>query len=96
MKAYPLQVVLCAGLTILLGVAAVAVGSRLRGVTDRVASFHVEGPPRWDPVNFRHAGATSSEFEVVNRLPPEIAVLVDEHEAVRAALAWRIPSTMCH
>lgn len=76
-----------------IALAGLVAGAGIGGILQHAAPSRLVERPGLDAA--RHWAATPSEPGVTHRLPPEIAVLVDEHIAGRAALAWSRPAPLC-
>ena len=87
-----------AGFFVVLAAADIAAGQYVDSISERVASPRYSERPRLDAARERRAAA-SYEIDVSNKVPPEIAILIEAHEAVRrvgvgepATCAVEVPS----
>lgn len=79
-----------AWLAFLIALTGVVAGANVGGMPQHVAPSQPLGGARLA------APATTFEVDAVHGVPHEIGVLIEAHEAALAALAWRMPGTMCH
>lgn len=80
----------------LIALTGMVAGACIGGIPQHIAPSRLAERPWLDAARHRDRIAARSGPDVSHRVAPEIGMLVDEHEAVRAALAWRMPITMCH
>ena len=85
-----------AGLAFLIALTGMAARAYVGGMPPQhVSPQRLAERPRLDAARHRDRIAVPSKPGVSHRVSPEIAALVQEHEAVRASLACRMPSAMC-
>ena len=72
-----------AGFFVVLAAADIAAGQYVDSISERMASPRYSERPRLDAAREHHAAAASYEIDVSNKVPPEIAILIKAHEAVR-------------
>ena len=84
-----------AGLAFLTALTGMVAGGYVGGILQHLAPSRLAERPRLEVARHHDRIAAPSEPEVSDRVPPGIAALVQEHEAVRATLAWRMSGAMC-
>ncbi len=85
-----------AGVAFLIALMGMAARAYVGGMPQHVSPPRLAERSRLDAASHRDRITAPSVPEVSRGVRPEIAALVQEHEAVRAALAWRVPGAMCH
>ncbi|MBI2293774.1 MAG: hypothetical protein HYU73_26260 [Betaproteobacteria bacterium] len=84
-----------AGLAFLIALTGMAAAGYVGGIPQHLAPPRLAERPHLDAARHDDRIAAVSKPEVSDRVPPGIAALVQEHEAVRAALARRMPGAVC-